>query len=335
MKVRQLQYLCEIAKHHCNISAAAKALHTSQPGVSKQIQLLESELGGRLFLRAANRLAGLTPMGERVLESAHRVMNELSFIAAVSQDDEKSSSGVLTVAATHTQAKHFLPAIIKRFTQRHSRVHVTIRHETPAKIIDLLRNGEAHLAVTTNAPRAVKDLIVLPSHRFERVIVVPGEHPLLRERRITLKMLTKFPLVMYDMGFTGRDEVLKCFERAKLHPAVALRAGDADVIKSCVEHGLGIAVLLSVVCDPERDRMLRVIPADHLFPAANVSVVVHRQHYLRSYEYDFIEMLASRWHRSDVERMVKRRCANRELRFEPVDKSIDRARRARTVSLGG
>lgn len=301
MKVRQLQYLCEIARQRCNISAAAAALHTAQPGISKQIQLLEKELGTRIFLRAGNRLSGLTSTGEKILESAARVITEIAYINTVSREQEKSSGGILTIATTHTQARYVLPAVMKRFTERHPRVRVTLRHGNPARILELLRSGEAQLGVTTNAPGTAKDLIVLPSHQFERVVIVPGNHPLLRERQVTLKSLARHPMVTYDSGFTGRDEVLKSFERAGLTPNLVLSASDADVIKSCVEHGLGIAVLLGVTYDAERDKGLKAIPADHLFPAAKISVVIHRRHYLRAHEYDFIEMLSARWNRSSVQ----------------------------------
>lgn len=304
MKLRQLQYVCEVAKRGCNISAAAASLHTAQSGISKQLKLLEDEIGTPLFHRLGNKLSGLTPSGETIAQSAQRVMQEVTFIKAFGAGLEKKNEGTLTVATTHTQSRYVLPAIVKRFNNRYPKVRVTLRHANPAGILELLNSGEADVGVTTAAPVRDKSLIVLPSHRFERVVIVPAGHPLLRQSEITLKSVARYPLVTYDSGYTGREDVLKTFSRAGLTPHIALSAADADVIKSCVEQDLGIAVLLGVIFDNDRDKGLRQIPAGHLFPPAKINVVVAKRHYFRNFDYHFVEMLSGRWRKSDIQKMT-------------------------------
>lgn len=304
MNLRQVQYICEVARQRLNISAAAVALHTSQPGVSKQIKLLEAELGAQIFVRTLRRLSAITPFGEKILLSAQRIVNEISHIKAVSRDVEKNNVGTLVIATTHTQARYVLPGVMRRFTQRHPRVRLMLRHGDPAQIAQLLLAGEADLGVTTDVPKKPADLVVLPCHKFERVVVVPSRHPLLRARRLTLKLLAQYPLVSYEPAFTGRHHVLEAFEHRGLEPKVVLSAIDADVIKACVEQGFGIAVLLGITFDARRDSGLKAIPASHLFRPGTISVALHRQHYLRQYEYDFIEMFAARWNRANVQRVA-------------------------------
>lgn len=308
MKIRQLQYICEIAKRGCSISAAASALHTAQPGISKQLKALEDELGTRLFHRAGNRLSGLTECGEQVLDSARRVVQEIAHIRNVAREIEnKSSQGELTIATTHTQARYVLPTVLKRFAGRHPEVRVKLRHGTPTEIMALITNGDADLGVTTKAPSQRREFVILPCHTLERVVIVASGHALLRHERPTLKSFAKYPLITYDAGFAGRDEVLKAFGRAGLTPTIALSATNVDVIKSCVEQDLGVAVVLSIIYDAERDEGIKTIPASHLFPPAKISVIATRRRYFRHFEYDFIEMLSDRWRRADIQRAARNR----------------------------
>ncbi len=301
MNIRQLQYVCEVMKQDCNISAAAQALHTSQSGISKQLKLLEDELGARLFHRKGSRLSGLTVTGQQVLDSARRVVQEFATIKGIAQQIEKNSSGSLIVATTHTQARYVLPGIVKRFSERFPKVGVTLRHADSNGIVKLVGDGDADFGVVTNPKADDPSLVALPCQRSERIAIVPNGHPLLRRREVTLAMLCSHPLVTYDAGFSGRDEVLKTFERAGLQPRIVLSASDADVIKSCVELGLGIAVLQGVVYDADRDRGLKAISVGRLFPQTRLSVVFHRRHYFRNFDYEFIEMLSARWTKPKVQ----------------------------------
>lgn len=302
MNLRQLRYISEIAKRGLNISAVASALHTSQPGISKQVKLLEAELGSEIFVRSSNRLSGITPLGQKIIGMAQNVITEISNIKAASGGLDQERSGPLVIATTHTQARYVLPEIMKRFTLRYPKVQLTLRHGDPSRISELLLSGEADIGVTTDTAQHLRELLVLPCRRFQRVVIVPREHKLLNKKRLTLKILAEYPLVTYEPAFTGRRQLEKAFEREGLKPELVLSAIDADVIKSCVEHGLGIAVLSEVTYDQSDDSGLCAIPAGHLFEPSVTSIVIHRHRYLRRYAYDFIEMCAPPWSQANVQR---------------------------------
>ena len=304
MNLRQLRYISEIAKRGLNISAVASALHTSQPGISKQVRLLEVELGAEIFVRSSNRLSSITPLGQKIIGMAQNVIAEISNIKAASGDIEQEKSGPLVIATTHTQARYVLPEIMKRFTLHDPKVQLTLRHGHPSLIAELLLSGEADIGVTTETAQHLRELLVLPCRRFQRVVIVPHGHKLLDKKRLTLKALAEYPLVTYEPAFTGRRQLEKAFEREGLRPRLVLSAIDADVIKSCVEHGLGIAVLSEVTYDQSRDSELCAIPAGHLFEPSITSIVIHRHRYLRRYAYDLIEMCAPPWSRANVERAI-------------------------------
>lgn len=295
MNLRQLRYIDEIARRDLNISAVAAALHTSQSGISKQLQLFEAELGSELFVRSRNRLSAITPVGHRIIAIARNIIAEVASIEATSRDLVAESGGPLVIATTHTQARYVLPEILKSFIARFPRVTLTLRHGDPAQIAALVRAGEADIGVTTDTPGPRRDLLIVPCRRFGRIVVTPRGHELLRCGRLTLKAIAQYPLVTYEPAFTGRTQVMKAFAREGLQPTIVLSAIDADVIKTCVEHGLGIAVLSEVTYDRERDTGLGAIPAGHLFEASNSHVVLHRQRQLRQYAYDFVELCAPRW----------------------------------------
>jgi LysR family cys regulon transcriptional activator len=307
MNLRQMRYLCEIAKRELNISAVAAALHTNQPGISKQVKLLETELGIQIFVRSRNRLSGITPHGRKIIEMAHSITNEVANMKAVSRDVVQKDSGSLVIAVTHTQARYVLPEVIKRFTARYPKVRITMRHADPEKITEMLLSGAADLGVTTNDPPALRELVVLPVREFQRVVVVPRGHKLLRSRRLTLKELARCPIVTYEPAFTAREIVVRAFDKAKLEPKLVISSIDADVIKTCVEQGMGIAVLSEVTFDAGRDLNLAAIPAGHLFDPSITKIWLCRKHYLRRYAYDFIEMCNPRWSRSAVEHLMAER----------------------------
>lgn len=313
MNLRQMQYVCEIAKRDLNISSVASALHTHQPGISKQVKRLETELGIEIFLRSRNRLSGITPHGQKIIAMAQAIVNEVANIRAVSRDVVQESNGSLVIAVTHTQARYVLPEVIKRFSSRYPKVRITMRHADPERIVAMLLSGDADIGVTTNDPPKVRELIVLPCREFQRLVIVPRGHKLLQSKRLTLKELARYPLVTYEPAFTSREIVVRAFEKQGMEPKVVLSAIDADVIKTCVEQGLGIAVLSEVTFDPERDRHLRAIPAGHLFDPSVTKIWLCRNHHVRRYTYDFIEMCAPRWSRSNVEHAM----ASRSTAAEP------------------
>lgn len=306
MNLRQLQYICEIAKRDdLSISAAAAALHSNQPGISKQLKLLEDELGITIFSRGRNRLAGITQEGEQILAHAQAILNEVGSIRAIGKERMLDNAGPLVVAVTHTQARYVLPSVVKAFSKRYPKVRITMRHADPQRIAQMLASGEADLGVTTNDAPELANLVVLPVRKFNRVVVVPRAHPLTRSKRLTLKQLASHPLVTYEPAFTSREVVLHAFSKAGLEPKVVISAIDGDVIKTCVEQGLGYAVLSEVTLDPRRDTNLRALPAGHLFPPSITCIWLSRQRYVRGYTYEFIEMCAPRWTRTGVQQMVQ------------------------------
>lgn len=302
MNLQQLRYIVEIARRDRNISVVAAALHTSQPGISKQVKLLERELGLEIFVRSRNRLAGVSAEGQRVIDCAGRALEEIANIHMVSQEHKRPSSGSIRIATSHTQARYVLADVMKRFAVRYPKVRISLRYGDPGQIPDLVHSGEVDIGVTTDTARGVKELMTLPYRRFQRVVIVPCGHELLRSKRITLKALARYPLITYEPQFMGRRDLVKAFEKAGLTPKLLVSAIDADVIKMCVEQGMGIAVLSDVAFDARRDTGLRAIPAGHLFEPSTTSLLLHRTRYLPEHAYDFIETCVPTLKKADVHR---------------------------------
>ncbi len=293
MKLSQLQYICEVANQGLNVSEAAEALHTSQPGVSKQIRMLESELGVPIFSRAGKRFVDLTPPGEEILQAAQRILREIDNIRRIGQDFGADDEGVLTIATTHTQARYVLPSVIQRFRKRYPKVRLQLRQGSPQQICALAAAGEADVAIATEAVASSEKLIALPCYRWNRCVVVPAQHPLLEKTGpLTLADIAAHPIVTYDFAFAGRSLMNQVFEEAGLRPNVVLTALDSDVIKTYVELGLGIGLLAKMAFDPQRDLGLRMINAAHLFPPSTTWVGIRRGSYLRGFIYDFLELFA-------------------------------------------
>jgi LysR family cys regulon transcriptional activator len=304
MNLRQLRYISEIARRDLNISTVASTLHTAQSGISKQLKLLEDELGVRIFVRARGRLSAFTEEGARIVEFANRALDEIDNLYSVSRERKRPASRTLVIATTHTQARYVLPEVLKRYASRHPTVRINLRHGDPAQIAALVAAGEADIGVTTDTGDNVKDLLALPYRKMKRVVIVPRGHPLLERKHLTLKALARYPLVTYEPQFTGRRELMRAFEREGLTPTLFVSAIDADVIKTCVEQGLGIAVLSEVTYDPERDTRLRAIAAGTLFEPSTTSVLLHRRRHLQQHGYDFVETCAPAWTKAQVQRMA-------------------------------
>jgi LysR family cys regulon transcriptional activator len=302
LNLRQLRYIAEIARQDFNISTVAGALHTSQSGISKQVKLLENELGIEIFVRSRSRLSGVTAEGERVIEFARRALEEIANIHAVSRDLARPNSGTINIATSHTQARYVLSGIMKRFAARYPKVRIRMRLGDPQQIAELVLSGQADIGVTTVTADGSKELMSLPYRSFERIVIVPHGHGLLRTKRITLKALARYPLIAYEPQFTGRRALVKAFEKEGLIPGIFVSAIDADVIKTCVEQGLGIAVVSEVTFDAKRDAALRAIRAGHLFEPSSTHLLLHRRRYLQQHAYDFIEMWVPTWTKSYVQR---------------------------------
>jgi LysR family cys regulon transcriptional activator len=292
MKLQQLRYLCEVASQGLNLSKAAKTLHTSQPGISKQISLLEDELGVDIFVRNGKRVVKVTPPGQVIIEIAERMLRDAKNLKLVGQEFTNEASGSLTIATTHTQARYALPSAIKRFTLRYPKVKLILRQGSPTQIAKLVTSGEADIAIATEAIELFDELVMLPCYQWNRCIITPPRHPLLKLERLTLEDIVKYPIITYDFAFTGRTKINQAFAAKNLTPNVVLTAIDADVIKTYVELGLGIGILAQMAFEPSRDKHLRSIDASHLFEPSTTRIGITRNSYLRGYAYDFIGMFA-------------------------------------------
>ena len=305
MKLQQLRYLVEVARRGLNVSEAAQALHTSQPGVSKQIRALEDELGVEVFERRGKRLTALTEPGKAVIEIAERVLAETANLKRAGAEFADEKLGTLTIATTHTQARYALPQAVAAFKRRYPGVRLLIHQGNPTQICEQVIAGEADLAIATEAIADHPELVSLPCHRWNRCVVVPPRHALLKAKPLTLEALAAHPIVTYDFAFANRSLVQKAFEAKDLSPNVVLTALDADVIKTYVELGLGVGIMAQMAFDPKRDRGLRAIDASHLFESSTTRLGIKRGAWLRRYAYDFIEFFAPHLPRALVERAAR------------------------------
>jgi LysR family transcriptional regulator, cys regulon transcriptional activator len=303
MKLQQLRYLTEIARRGLNISEAAEALHTSQPGVSKQIRALEEELGIDVFVRHGKRLISVTEPGKAVIAIAERILAEAANLKRAGEEFVNDQIGTLTIAATHTQARYALPKAVAAFKRRYPQVELRIHQGNPTQICDQVAAGEADLCIATEMIDRYAELASLPVYQWNRCVVVPPEHALLKGS-LTLERLAEYPIVTYDFAFANRSLVQKAFESRDLSPHIVLSAQASDVLKTYVELGLGVGILARMAFDAERDRALRAIDASHLFESSTTRLGIKRGAYLRRYAYDFIETFAPHLPRSIVERVV-------------------------------
>lgn len=305
MKLQQLRYLCETANHNMNLSRAAKNLHTSQPAISKQIQLLEEELGVDIFLRNGKRIVRITPPGEQIIKIATRMLRDADNLKRIAQEFTDEAGGTLTIATTHTQARYALPPVIKRFTARYPKVKLILRQGNPMQISSLVSSGEADIAIATEAIEHFQELVMLPCYEWNRCVVVPPKHPLLKLKKLTLEAINQYPIITYDFAFTGRSKINQAFARKGLEPNVVLTAIDSDVIKTYVELGLGIGILANMAFDVKRDKQLKSIDASHLFEPSTTRIGISRNSYIRGYVFDFIEMFAPHLDHATIQAKLK------------------------------
>jgi len=301
MKIQQLRYLYEIAKQGLNVSLAAEKLCTSQPGISKQIQLLEEELGVDILVRHGKRVTGITEPGQKILAIAERILRETENLKRVGEEFANETAGSLSIATTHTQARYALPSVVKTFSERYPGVQLRLHQGNPTQIVEMVLSGEADIAIATEAIALCAELVMLPCHQWNRCVIAQPGHPLLSERTLTLERIAEYPIITYDFAFAGRSQFNKAFTERNLSPNVVLTAIDADVIKTYVEMGLGIGIMAGMAFDPERDRNLRAMDAGHLFEFSTTKIGIRRNTYLRGYTYAFMEMFASHLDRNTVD----------------------------------
>jgi LysR family cys regulon transcriptional activator len=303
MNLQQLRYIHEVARRGLNVSDAATALYTSQPGISRQIRLLEEELGLVIFERSGKRLTAVTEPGKLVLDIAARVLGELKNLKRVGDDYAGEVGGTLDVATTHTQARYALPAVVKRFMEQHPEVRLRLHQGNPEQVAEWTLRGEANIGIATESLERA-GLTTLPCYQWSHVVIAPVGHPILAAGTPTLAGLAKYPLITYDPSFTGRSRIDVAFERAGIDANVVLTAIDADVIKTYVTLGLGLGIIAEMAFDPARDAGLAALPAQSLFASSTTRLAFRRDAYLRKFDYAFIELFAPQLTRKVVETTI-------------------------------
>jgi len=282
-------------QNNLNVSEAAQALFTSQPGVSKQIKLLEEEVGVSLFVRTGKQIISETAAGTEIINIAERILAATDDIKNVGREFNDPNSGDLRLATTHTQARYVLPSIIKAFGERYPRVNIHLHQGTPAQMASMIEAGEVDFVIATEGAHHYNDLVMLPCSRWNRCVIVPPEHTLFKISQLdglTLEALVNYPIITYVFGFTGRSQLDKAFFAKDLEPNVVLTAADADVIKTYVRSGLGVGIIAKMAYEPEQDNDLKILEASHLFDSSVTHIGMRRNRTLRPFMYAFIEQFA-------------------------------------------
>ncbi|MCK5819733.1 MAG: HTH-type transcriptional regulator CysB [Psychromonas sp.] len=304
MKLQQLKYIIEIEKHHFNISLAADALFTSQPGVSKQIKLLEDELGCLLFLRSGRKLTGLTETGFKIMCYAKKILADVSNIYTISEEYTSPEKGQLNIVTSHTQSQYSLPCVIKRFNAKYPKISINIHQGTPLQISNTIRKGEADLAIATEALHLYKDVVMLPCYHWHRSIIVPKTHTLATTKTLTLHQLSLYPIVTYQFAFTEGSPLDITFSLSGLTPNVVFTATDADVIKTYVKQGAGVGLIASMAITKKDADSFHIIDVSTLFKPSTTCICIKKGTFLRLYMYEFIVLFAPHLTRDIIEKAM-------------------------------
>jgi LysR family cys regulon transcriptional activator len=301
MNLQQIRYLCAVVDNGLNVSDAAEALYTSQPGISKQIRQLEDELGLQIFVRQGKRLTALTPAGKIVVDTARRAQRELQNLKRIADEFRAEDTGTLSLATTHTQARYVLPKVLSAFAGRFPKVRLELHQGNPRQVAEQTIGGEADLGIATEALADYPDLVTLPCYRWNRCVIVPRGHPLARLKPLTLEAVARQPIITYDFSFTGRSAINAAFTAKNLTPNVVLTALDTDVIKTYVELGMGVGIVAQMAFDPAKDAGFECLDASHLFAASTTRLALRRGVFLRGYAYAFISLFAPQYNKAAVD----------------------------------
>lgn len=298
---QQLRCIRQVVENGFSVSRAAEALHTTQPGVSKMIRGLEKEIGVEVFVRAGNRLTGLTDAGREALVLCERVLQDARALKRLREEVPSENEGTLRVGTTHVHARYSLIGVTKRFIAVYPKVKLEFTVGSPAQILAGVMAGTIDIALCTLPDPVPKGVVSVEAYDIERCLIVPPRHPLLKAGKLTIENLARWPLITYDSSYTSGSVVQREFQRSGVTPWVVMRAMDASIIKAYVAAGMGIAVLQKMAFDPAVDKDLRALPVDHLFPASSAMLSLRRDHLLKSFAFDFIHMIAPRWSRKAIE----------------------------------
>ena len=290
MKLQQLKCVYQIVQNDFNISKAAEFLHTSQPGVSKQIQLLEDEVGIKIFQRNGKRLTGLSDAGNDLYKSISEIIREVSNIKNISHEHENDDTGSFTIATTHTQARYKLPKVVKAFVKKYPKIDLNIHQGDPSQVTEQILKGDADVGIATESIGHNANIICIPCYSWNRVLVFPKNHALSSIKEITLQNIASYPMITYDYAFTGSTIVSKVFKEANISPNIMLTAIDADVIKTYVELNLGVGLIAEMAYDKNKDSALESRDVSHLFPTSTTYIGIRKETFVRGFVYEFIKM---------------------------------------------
>ncbi len=319
MQLQQLRYLLAIVKSGLNISGAAESIYRTQPGISKQLRLLEEELGVPLFERSGRQLTGITPAGQAIIELAEGALANIDAIHRAAMDYANPQRGELSIATTHTQARYVLPPLIRAFVRKYPEVGLHLHQGSPAQIADLAASGAVDFAIATESLHEFDELVMMPCYCWNRSVVVPQGHPLCTVEPLTLEAVAAWPVLTYVFGFTGRSKINAAFRDRGLEPRVVFTATDADVIKTYIRLGLGVGILASMAYDEATDDDLQFLDAAHLFQPSTTKIGFRRGMYLRAFHYDFLRLFASHLTHERVDQAITAESTEaRERLFEEI-----------------
>ncbi|MCB1989109.1 MAG: CysB family HTH-type transcriptional regulator [Nitrospirota bacterium] len=313
MNLHQFRFVQEAARRNLNLTEAAKALHTSQPGVSKAIIELEGELGVEIFARHGKRLKRITEPGQHVLKSIELIMREVGNLKRIGEQFSAQDNGTLSIATTHTQARYVLPVPVARLREAYPKVNISLHQATPDQVARMVIDEVAEIGMATESLADYPELVTLPCYEWQHVLVMPPSHPLAQKERLGLDDIAHEPLITYHPSFTGRAKIDQAFATRRLQPRIALEAIDSDVIKTYVRLGLGLGIVAEMAMkdDPVGDLVVR--PVGHLFGQSVARVAFKRGAYLRNFVYKFAELLSDRLSRDLVARAMNGQVNDYEL----------------------
>ena len=320
MKLQQLHYVREVARHGLNVSVTARRLYTSQSGISRQVRSLEDELGLKIFQRGGKHFTEITQAGEVIIALADEILETVDKLKLVALEYTDTDEGMLSIATTHTQARYVLPPIIQSFRKRYPEVTLHMHQGTPMQISELADKGTVEFAIATEALELFENLVMMPCYHWNRSVIVPRDHPLTQLDELTLEAISACPIVTYVFGFTGRSQLDRAFNEAGLRPEVVFTATDADVIKTYVRAGMGAGIVASLAYDEELDADLACLDAGHLFEQATTRIGFRRGIFMRNYMYDFIELFAPHLQRALVQEAA---CTDGRKELEVLFSDLD------------
>ncbi len=314
MNLHQFRFVQEAVRRNLNLTETARALHTSQPGVSKAIIELEEELGVEIFARHGKRLKRVTEPGEHVLKSIELIMREVGNLRRIGEQFSAQDSGTLSIATTHTQARYVLPVPVAKLREAFPKVNVSLHQGSPDQVARMLIDEVAEIGIATESLARYEELVTLPCYEWQHMLVLPLDHPLARQEHITLEDLAEQPLITYHPSFTGRTKIDQAFAAKRLQPRIALEAIDSDVIKTYVRLGLGVGIVAEMALrDDGTNSDLLARPAGELFGVNVARVAFKRSAYLRNFVYKFAELLSDKLDRNQITRAMSSRHGDFEL----------------------